>query len=373
MQLKPFVKAEDLSNTVMIVADDIFRSIFLIFSIGFGLTIVLIRMWILYYDLEISHIKRNQHWQMVIDSDIININNQRKYYNNRKYLIKIGFIIDIIQFGINCVFWYYLRIPPWIANTFFGLYATLKTTITAYIWQKYDSNKFKMIYKDCFDVRKEMKTSVIALIPYCLIALILFPLSWRLFGLFSVERSLCFLVFSGLVTLTWCYLTVPHVIKLQDEKFSQITSKNINNQEKSWQQTVSRNNGYELFMNHLETEFSVENLLFLTEYIQIKNVVKSKYQLIWNKMINDKTKTREIKFNVKMGIEKDLDNDNNDGDINNNDNSIDKSGIPVSKIAKQLSDKLNQLHDNDNNDDDGKDVHEDKKMMVLMVMLMHLE
>ena len=34
---------------------------------------------------------------------------------------------------------------------------------------------------------------------------------------------------------------------------------------KHWSQVVSTSYGYELFINHLEKEFSVENLLFITE------------------------------------------------------------------------------------------------------------
>ena len=35
-----------------------------------------------------------------------------------------------------------------------------------------------------------------------------------------------------------------------------------------------------MFINHLETEFSCENLLFITEYVQVKHCLKKKYGML---------------------------------------------------------------------------------------------
>ena len=37
----------------------------------------------------------------------------------------------------------------------------------------------------------------------------------------------------------------------------------------TWKDIVCTSYGYETFMNHLEKEFSIENLLFISEYMQI--------------------------------------------------------------------------------------------------------
>ena len=59
---------------------------------------------------------------------------------------------------------------------------------------------------------------------------------------------------------------------------------------KNWSSVVSSELGYELFMNHLQSEFSIENLLYITEYMQIKDVLKndSIFGPIVEKLMKDK-------------------------------------------------------------------------------------
>ena len=46
---------------------------------------------------------------------------------------------------------------------------------------------------------------------------------------------------------------------------------------RNWSDIVSTPFGYQLFINHCESEFNVENLLFLTEYVQVKDVLWRKF------------------------------------------------------------------------------------------------
>ena len=62
---------------------------------------------------------------------------------------------------------------------------------------------------------------------------------------------------------------------------------------KNWSQTVTNTNIYEKFLHHLQTWFSIENLLFITEYMQIKNVLKQKYSQL----------EQLIKDNVSIGFD----------------------------------------------------------------------
>lgn len=71
------------------------------------------------------------------------------------------------------------------------------------------------------------------------------------------------------------YTGVPYVIRLQNidkTNFIAMSVLSVSDGEQSgqgkfmhWTQIVSTSYGYELFINHLEREYSVENLLFITE------------------------------------------------------------------------------------------------------------
>ena len=54
----------------------------------------------------------------------------------------------------------------------------------------------------------------------------------------------------------------------------------------TWQQLVSSKHGFESFMNFLQREFAAENLLFVTEYAQVKKVVMQN-ERIHDKMENE--------------------------------------------------------------------------------------
>ena len=116
---------------------------------------------------------------------------------------------------------------------------------------------------------------------------------------------------------------------------------------KNWMEIVSTTVGYQSFMNHLETEFSVENLLFLTEYIQIKNVLKMKFESIFTKLNQDSDIEKKIGFDVSFPA---IDLDENKG------NNINNSALnllatvttvtttPVSLMAKKLYHDLDVIN-----------------------------
>lgn len=120
-----------------------------------------------------------------------------------------------------------------------------------------------------------------------------------------------------------------------------------------WYDIVSTAMGYQSFMNHLETEFSIENLLFVTEYIQIKNVSKIKFDDIFANMYQDNNTKKKIEFNVPFpGIDESLLLDESN-DSHNNSSDRDISIIatvntvttpPVSLIAKQLYNDSNIIN-----------------------------
>ena len=61
-------------------------------------------------------------------------------------------------------------------------------------------------------------------------------------------------------------------------------------------QDVSSEYGYELLIYHLEKEHTVANLLFFTEYVQVKTVLEYKFD-IFTQLIDNKT---EMRFDVEV-------------------------------------------------------------------------
>ena len=66
-------------------------------------TLFLIRVWLLYFDMELSQLLKNQHWQMAINPKKISNNwflnpyNQRRFGGNGQFLLKIGLAVCLIQ------------------------------------------------------------------------------------------------------------------------------------------------------------------------------------------------------------------------------------------------------------------------------------
>ena len=73
---------------------------------------VLIRVWLLYYDMQLSHALKNKNWQMAINPNIVSTNwflhtkNQSRYGKNGKYLIIVSIFIAIYQNGCLIFFAY---------------------------------------------------------------------------------------------------------------------------------------------------------------------------------------------------------------------------------------------------------------------------
>ena len=66
-------------------------------------TISFVRLWLSYYDMQISQLVKNQNWQMAINPNIeskswfLNPNNQRKYQSDGRYLITIAIILCLLE------------------------------------------------------------------------------------------------------------------------------------------------------------------------------------------------------------------------------------------------------------------------------------
>ena len=117
---------------------------------------------------------------------------------------------------------------------------------------------------------------------------------------------------------------------------------------KHWSQIVATEFGYELFINYSQLEFCIENLLFLTEYMQLKDVLKRKFSIflqLWNYTKNDRETRKRIGFNINFPSIDDgkYGQENRRLSIQIRDNHDAGHGYPVSIISKKLFNDLDVL------------------------------
>ena len=136
-------------------------------------------------------------------------------------------------------------------------------------------------------------------------------------------------LFASITQFIYCmcleYILVPSVIQYQNKvrKVNKETNNEIDDympdisNMQHWSQAVASELGYELFMNHLQSEFSIENALFITEYVQIKDVLKNDdtFGPIMTTLLQEQAKSRLYSFDVNLS-----------------------PIVPISKIAQKLCD-----------------------------------
>ena len=85
----------------------LFETGFVLLTLGFGATVHMCRVWLLYFDMQLSRSLQNKTWQMAIDPNIVSNNwfldskNQRNFGRNGKKLLFYGFLIDIFVIAIH--------------------------------------------------------------------------------------------------------------------------------------------------------------------------------------------------------------------------------------------------------------------------------
>ena len=328
-----------------------------------------IRFWLLYYDGQVSHAIKNHSWRMAIDPNSESKNkyldpNFQRIFGNDRYLIVMAVCSSIVSTSIADVAWFMIAqhwgIIVWvvICCLHFGLAGT-----------SWISFKRKLNNYDYFGIRKEIEMTLnigtVFFITYVIAFTSILYIATE--EEYSWIENIQFFVFCILLQ----YIAVPYVIKLQNNaktigsvKLKLIKSmQNVNDKDnrdnnhinihstsstqqnstpristprgsnevmdfnfnfQHWSQVVSSAYGYELFINHLEQEYSVENLLFLTEYVQVKTVLEYKFEILSQLISNNK---RDMGFDVKMPkISQSLLNESGD----------DQFDLPLSKIAIKL-------------------------------------
>ena len=266
-----------------------------------------LRIWLLYYDINLTKFLLQRAWLSAIDPATDSKNWFNKHHHtlgNSTFLLKYGILLVVLCAISSAVlrifnFLWIDRILNWFTVTFIAIVAGI-------IWFK-----LRQFYADSLGIKKEMVYivrigCVFATIFICLIGLfyfkylneIMYNLCWR-YQISALCTSAMFVFAimpkismrnrrakikatrnknenenndtsnshgirkSGICGCLGCFDELPMLKLTQSMRTSTVTvSENFG---AVWTDVVCTQFGYETLMDHLKTEFSVENLLFISE------------------------------------------------------------------------------------------------------------
>lgn len=249
---------------------------------------VIVRFWLFYYQSQLNRIYQNSSWRMAIDSSNESNNNwfvkNNKYLGNKKFLFNLCCITGAVAFGLFMVI---TNLPnvfggsQFIGDIVIFIIVGGCIIIGGYIVIKLKYNTLD----DSLGIRREI-FFLLKCLPWPLMVGLLIP---QILILCHVGNEwVKFVRYIGfcLVATVLCYVTVLYPKKLQKIDHDQKSeNKNKNENDKirmnrsdritsesmieqhalTWKNVVCYYDGFEAFINHLATEFSTENLLFIQE------------------------------------------------------------------------------------------------------------
>ena len=250
----------------------------------------LLRVYILYYDHQYTKILSQQKWQILIDPNIENSNwfliNKKHRFGNPLYIIKyIMTPILLIFFSIFCIIQFTFSAnhdslqSDLIGILFTGFYCIMLVIAGIYFW-----TKFPQIL-DTLLIRKEISFAlkILSMFPLALIIGIIL----QFINIIDPIISLCIMLIVLELAITFVFfILVPYASIKQSNGYmstelmmASTLESQTSNKDISWQDVIKTNDGFEQFTCFLEREFAVENILYLCEYIQLKQVMIQKEAL----------------------------------------------------------------------------------------------
>eukprot|EP01083_Nonionella_stella_P048456 129522_1 len=290
-------------------------SMFLAFTLL--ISFATLRIYLLYFDHQYNHVLVTKQWQIIMDPSIEQtnwfINNRRTKYGNEDYLVKyilcplvISWLIIFVATRSSILASYHgHRSKDFLSRIIdfsFAIFSSIVSMCIALIfWKRYPNFRDKLL------IRKEIELWLKAfavfpiMIAVCMIVMVVTHMNTSMIINIIGQMST--------VMLAWIMLIYPQRLKKKPNR--RCAQKSV-----PWIQIISTKEGFESFANFLEMEFSIENLLFLTEYIQLK------YAMLDYECFEDK-----IKKQLKLRFDLDLPHDK----------------IPLSVIAKEFREAMDEV------------------------------
>ena len=254
---------------------------------------LLLRVYLLYYDHQHSRFVATNKWKLLMNPRSLSrqksywmVNRYRKYGDERwiikNVLVPITSTFSVLFLALRWALAYHLGILQsyrnhqfyYIDRSALFIWSFVHVVIGAFIWRKYPAFADRWLIRREISILLLLCLGVPSSIVVCIVLQYLFAVS-----LTQVNAAVCTLVLNAVMCVMVKYPQTANIRKARELRDRMQTEERI---KLTWQQLVSSKHGFESFMNFLQSEFSTENLLFVTEYTQVKNV------LMQNGMTRDK-------------------------------------------------------------------------------------
>eukprot|EP01083_Nonionella_stella_P007873 22656_1 len=289
-----------------------------------------LRIYSLYYDHEYNRTVCKNKWQILINSrELLRqqtwflANRHRRYGDERWIIIHIlipstltySILYTAGRIGVSV----HLDIVHDQYNSFYYLWDIGCTilwiisgaVVSLFFWCKYPK------FADTRLIRKEISILLmllfanLLLVPLFNVLGIIFSVSLSQLGVMSMSVLFCIVLYVMVIYPQSAETRKRQAMKKKITKIAKSEDVQI-----SWQALVSTSKeGYESFMEFLGKELSTENLLFITEYVQVK-VAMMRKETLAHKIEND--------LNLEYGLQL-------------------PDTLPVSAIVTEFTDKINEI------------------------------
>ena len=236
------------------------------FLLGYG---ICCRYWIFYYQSKITQFEKNKDWRMAIDpiheSDNWYVKNNNRF-GNEMFLFKLILVLTLIQSLIYVALYFTFGVSPNLADSW--LYFSILMLLVFGLTMLYKIKRESL--KDNLGILKEIKLAAWFCVFLVCFSIIISYILWFYFPMYY-DLTLVYLFI--IISIGYMYIMIPYSQRLFDNynnnnsstKDENTIAMDVNVDIRHWWQFVCIYDGFVAFMNHLGTEFSSENLLFIQE------------------------------------------------------------------------------------------------------------
>ena len=239
---------------------------------GSMMTLTTCKIYLLHYIHEYERILASEKWAIFIDPSIIRnnwyLNNKQKYGSSKwltKHIASLIILAWIFIFTVSTIILVTYRLESLIFPIMF-IWGVPHIIFGILCWRKYPK------FNDTLWIRKEIQYTLIlgtVLVVLWLVASALDRFVDESYSMLTwiIPAAVCS-VYSLIVIIYPQQANELHPGYTAARKQSSVTERVI-----EWREVVKTMNGYEQFASFLEREFSMENILFVTEYVQLKQEI----------------------------------------------------------------------------------------------------
>lgn len=283
-----------------------------------------LRVYLLWFEQQHSDLVLSEGWRVLMDPEFGRNNwfyQKSTTFGDSKWMIKW---IVLPSAFLWCALWgfahYYVRYEKeaestdiaTVHMTFTALWLLINCVFGLEIWKKYSS------FMDNLGIRQELKAilSVMALAVLCvvIVAALTFLHIPSLDNQWFDELSgiiLMIIVAGAQMTVIWLMIVypekkretmnrkpIPKLKRTSTNKKDRVNTLDLSTvcelEIKGWRDIVSEMEGFQSFCNFLQREFASENLLYIAEYMTIKEEVKM------DKSMNEALNGKQLPFDVAL-------------------------------------------------------------------------